>query len=420
MTGLLRRASWNLVDQVVSSGTNAVLSFLVAREVSQSAFGGFAVAFTVFSLLVGASRALSSSPLGIRFSGAATKDFTAASSTAAGSALALGVAGGALCAVTGLALGGDVGEALLALGVVLPGLLVQDAWRYVFFAAARPAAAALNDAVWAVVQIGAVIALLVVGVSTAGPLVLAWGLAALAAALLGARQARTRPTLRGAPAWLRDHRDVTRYLLAEYGTLQGAQQGALLLIAVLGSLEAIGALRAVQVLLGPTTILAVAGFSFAIPEFSRRASTMTSRQWMQGASILSSVVAGLGAVWGLVFILAPDALGSFLLGATWPDTSAILWPTVAGQFAAAMAVGPAAMLYAMERPRVTFAVHLVEAPLIVVGGVGGVLAAGAFGAACGFAIAFWAVLPVIWSRFRREVLARTTVPEPHRGAGVRG
>jgi len=220
------RAGWNLLDQMISSGTNAVLSFLVARQLSDSAFGGFAVAFTVFSLLVGASRAISTAPLGMRFADAGRARFARASSTVTGTALALGAAAGAVAVVTGLVLGGDVGRALVALGLVLPGLLVQDAWRDVFFAAARPAAAALNDAAWAVVQLLAVVGLLVVGVSTAGPLVLAWGAAAAAAAVLGGVQARARPAPARTVSWLREHRDVTRYLIAEFAVLQGAQQGA--------------------------------------------------------------------------------------------------------------------------------------------------------------------------------------------------
>ena len=409
MRGLWGRASWNLVDQVLSSGTNAVLSFLVARALTDSAFGGFAVAFTVFSLLVGASRAISTAPLGMRFADAEPGRFRRASSAVAGTALALGTAAGAVALVIGLVLGGGVGRALVALGVVLPGLLVQDAWRYVFFAAGRPAAAALNDAVWAAVQLVAVVGLLVVGVSTAGPLVLAWGVAAGAAAVLGAVQARARPAPRRSTTWLREHRDVTRYLVAEFAVLQGAQQGALLLIAAVGSLEAIGALRAVQVLLGPTTILAVAGFSFAVPEFARRARDMSTRDWTVAAAGLSAVVAGLGLVWGVAWVLAPDALGRFLLGATWSGTDAVLLPTVLGQVAAALAIGPAAMLNALQRPRVTFGVHLVEGPLIVLGGVGGVLLGGAVGAAWGFAAVFWVVLPILWARFRHELRTRPAV-----------
>ena len=66
-SGAARRAGWNLVDQVISSVTNAALSFVVARSVDVEQFGGFAVAFSVFALAVGLSRALATSPLGIRF-----------------------------------------------------------------------------------------------------------------------------------------------------------------------------------------------------------------------------------------------------------------------------------------------------------------------------------------------------------------
>ena len=406
MSGLLGRAGWNLVDQLLSSGTNAALSFLVARAVSDSAFGGFAVAFTVFALLLGVSRAVTSAPLGIRFSDAGDEEFHGASSAATGAALALGVVTGGATIIVGGVLGGDVGQALVALGIVLPGLLVQDAWRFVFFAAARPAAAALNDAVWAVVQLGAVAGLLVGEVPTAGPFVLAWGAAAAAAAVLGARQARTRPAARRSLRWLRDQFDLTKYLLAEYATLQGAQQGALLVIAVIGSLEAIGALRAVQILLGPTTILATAAFGFAIPEFARRRDSMTGRGWMLGALALSGVVSLAGACWGLVFEMAPSQVGAFLLGETWPATSEILAPTIVGQFGAAMGVGPAAMLYAMDRARQTFVVHAIEAPLIVLGGIGGVVISGAYGASWGFAGGFWTVLPLIWWKLWVEVRTR--------------
>lgn len=62
------------------------------------------------------------------------------------------------------------------------------------------------------------------------------------------------------------------------------------------------------------------------------------------------------------------------------------------------------MLYAMDRARVTMLVHSVYAPLVLVGGIGGVLWGGAPGAAYGFAAAFWLVLPLWWVRFWREAV----------------
>ena len=53
-------------------------------------------------------------------------------------------------------LDGPTRMAFLALGVTLPLLMLQDSWRFAFFALGRGSQAFLNDSVWAV---GLVIAL---------------------------------------------------------------------------------------------------------------------------------------------------------------------------------------------------------------------------------------------------------------------
>lgn len=405
--GGLRRAGWNLIDQVLSSLTNAVLAFLIARSVTESEFGGFSVAFTVFSVLIGISRAVASSPLSVRFSGAEPEAFRGAAAAGVGTALAIGATGGAGCLLAGAALGGPVGTALLALGVVLPGLLVQDAWRLVFFAEARPRAAVVNDTTWAVLQVGAVLLLVELGVGAVGPLTLAWGLAACAAALLGLRQSGVRPRPTRASSWLRKHLDLTRYLLVEYLTLQGGLQLAMFAIAGLGSLSAVGAIRGAQVLLGPTTILAVGMYTFALPEFSRRRETLSTGGWLRGALALSVFVTGLGALWGGLFVFLPDAVGRELLGETWEGTRSVLVASIVQQAGAAIAIGPATMLYAMDRAKVTLSIHAVLAPLLLAGGTVGVLVGDAEGAVWGFAVAFWSVVPAWWLVVRREARAIT-------------
>ena len=402
VSGIARRAGWNLADQVISSGTNAGLSILIARSVDQTAFGSFAVAFTVFGIMVGVSRAVSTSPLGVRFTASSPEDFRGASASAVGSALALGLAAGLVCVGVGGAIGGATGQALIALGVVMPALLVQDAWRFVFFAAGRPAAATLNDAVWAVVQIAAVALLLLTDVAGVAALVLAWGGAAAAAAVLGLRQARIRPRPRRTARWLRAHRSLTGYLLGEFGVQQGAQQGVLLIISAVASLEAIGALRGAQVLLGPVTILQAAALSFAVPELSRRRHQLTEGGWMRSAFAVSAVVTVLGFAWGGLFLLAPDAVGRALLGETWVGTSAVLWPMILAQLGGNLAHGTAAAFIGMDRAKVSMTLEAVFGALTLVGGVGGVLLGGAVGAAWGLAAPFWILLPVWWLVLRRE------------------
>ena len=402
---LFGRAAWNLLDQVVVSLTNAVLTFLVARSVDETTFGGFSVAFTVFAVLIGVSRAVATSPLPVRFSSAGPAAFRAASASALGTAFALGVAGGAVCVGIGLLLGGTGGQAVLALGMVLPGLLVQDAWRQAFFADGRPAAAALNSVTWTVVQFAAVAVLLRAGLGQVLPLVLAWGGAALVAALLGIAQGRSVPRPDRTRRWLRDHRDLTGYVVAEFGAQQGAMQATLLLIGTLGSLAAIGAVRGSLVVLGMTSVLAMAAVSFTIPEISRRRASFDERRWMLAALALSTVVAGVGVAWGLVFLLAPDVVGRTLLGETWDGVRAVLVPAVIGQALLAAGLGPATMLRAMDRASVTFWRHAAMSPLILAGGVGGVLLDGARGALWGFALAYAVGQPLWWFLLRREARA---------------
>ena len=83
---VVARIGWNVADQIVSSGTNLALSVLVARSLSVDGFGAFAVAFTVYSFLIGASRSLIGQPLVVRFASRSDVVFRSAAQSAAGAA----------------------------------------------------------------------------------------------------------------------------------------------------------------------------------------------------------------------------------------------------------------------------------------------------------------------------------------------
>jgi O-antigen/teichoic acid export membrane protein len=403
LPAVAKRASWNLIDQMISSLTNAVLSFMVARAVDPVTFGGFAVAFTVFTLVIGGARALCTSPLNIRFSDAEPAEQKRAAAAATGLSLLIAAVVGLGTVVAGLVLGGSTGEALLVMGLVLPAVIVQDSYRYVFFSRQTPVKAAVNDGAWAVLQIGAVAGLLFAGVSSVGPFVLVWGVAGLAAVLLALRQSATLPNLRTAPGWLREQNNLTRYTFASWATQQGTMQGALLVIAAVGTVVANGALRGAQILLGPAAIISSSALTFAIPEFSRRRRTMTDRQWVLAASGVSGVVAFLALCWGAIFLLMPDSVGEYLLNETWAGTRELLVAAVVGQVLSCLTVGPVVMLYAIDRAKATFRIHIVLGTLVFAGGVGGVLLAGGPGAQWGFAIANGVVLPFWFVRLWREL-----------------
>ncbi|MCM3884477.1 hypothetical protein [Frankia sp. R82] len=386
------RAIWTLVDQVLSSGTNAVMSFVIAHSVTKSEFGAFGIAFAIFSLMIGFAKAAGTSPLGIRFADASPQTFRGAAAAGTGTAFVVGLGSGVVTLMAGLAIGGAVGSSLVAMGLVFPALLLQDAWRQVFFAEGRPAAAAVNDAVWAVVQFAAIFALIVRDVSTSWAMLSAWGGAAAVAAVLGYYQAGFAPATRQVKSWLVEHRDINGYMCAEYLTVQGAQQASTLLLGTLGAIDLVGALRGVQTLLGPTTILAVGIVSWAIPEFSRR-KDMTAPARMRAAYALSGVIVAVGVIWGTIFLLLPAGVGHSLLGDTWVQTHHLLALSIIQQAGPAATVGPACMLYALGKAKLTFRANAILAPQLLVYPVVGLHVGGATGAVVGYIAAFWITVP---------------------------
>ena len=388
-------ALWTIVDQVVSSGTNAAINFIIARRVDPTEFGAFAIAYTIFAIVVGLSRAAATAPLGISYAAAAPAAFRTAARAASGLALVLGaVVGAGLMAVGGV-LKGVVGTNLIAMGVVMPALLVQDAWRYTSFAQGRPLRAVVNDLVWAAGMGVGIVLLAIGGPDAAGGapgMVLVWGAAAALAVLVGIGQHRVWPAPRRALAWFTGHRETTGFMTAEFVTVQGAQQTSTLIIAAVGSPALVGALRGLQTLLAPTTNLAVALMSFAIPEFARRRGA-PARRIIRAAYVVSALVVASSVLWTLIFLILPDDFGTALLGDTWSQTHELLLLAMIAQAGPALAVGPAAVLYAFGRTRLTFWINLFFTPFLLAGPVTGLLLGGAKGVIIGNIIVFWATIP---------------------------
>ena len=142
------RIGWGLADQAVSSLTNAAMSIYVARELGAVAFGAFSLAYVTYAFALNASRGLATDPLTVRFSGAEIPVWRRAVASSSGTALIVGFIIGA-CALRPGPLPGTARFAFVALGVTLPGLLLQDSWRYAFFAIGRGRGAFLNDTIWA-------------------------------------------------------------------------------------------------------------------------------------------------------------------------------------------------------------------------------------------------------------------------------
>lgn len=171
--------------------TNFAVGLYVARSLGLAAFGVFSLAWVTYGVVLNVSRGLATDPLVVRFSGVPEWSWRAAVARSSGTALGVGAAIGAVCLAVGLSLGGHLGPAFAALGVVLPGLLLQDAWRYSFFAAGTGRKAFVNDVLGGVALVPALVVAARVGSVQA--FVLAWGAAAAVAAGYGCFQSASGP-----------------------------------------------------------------------------------------------------------------------------------------------------------------------------------------------------------------------------------
>jgi O-antigen/teichoic acid export membrane protein len=413
---LVRLASWNVIDQVLSALTNIALTIVVNHNVDKAGFGAFAASFLVFSVCIGIERALVGQPMSIRYSGASGTRLDSGRSRALGTALLVGLAGAAGCIVAGLALGGRLGPTLIATGAVMPLLLLQDACRLIFFARSEAKLAAANDALWGVVQFIGITVVVLAGKASAPALVLVWGLAAGVCVVVALIQLRVVPNVRGVGSWMGEHRDMSGYLLAEYLLGAGAFQGGILVVGALQGgpegLAIIGAFRAAQVVLGPLNMLGTALQTFALPELSKR-DWLTRLQRWKVAVLIGGFMAAVAASYAVLLLLLPHGAGALAFRDSWDGGRAVLLPLATGTVFWALWQGCTIVIYAMGLARRAFWIMAVEAPLVFALMIGGAELSGAQGAAWGMCLVQVSSLPLwIWT-------LRLVLKDPGRHAGGR-
>jgi O-antigen/teichoic acid export membrane protein len=400
-TGTRSRALWVVADQAVSSLANAGLTIVLARAVSPTDYGAFALAFTIYSLALSVAQSVAGEVVTIRYSGKSRSVHLRASSAAAGGALLVGATCALVTVVVALTSAEPLRAVLLTVGVLLPALVLQDCWRTVFVSRGTPVQAFLNDVTWIALQATGIGVLLVLGVRTVLPFVAVWGGAAIVAALVGILQNRAAPTLRTARQWFTGHREVSVPSLAHSLATMGTTQVAFVLVAVLGSVADVGSLRAAQTLLGPLNIIGFAASSFAVPEIVRRG--LGPSGLVRAAAALGLLLVVVDALWGAVLLLLPDRVGVFLLGETWASARSVLPALIVFTCCIGAAVGSGAVMRALNRSNLLVRASVLLGPLIIGLSALGVVTHGATGAAIGFAVAAALVIPVSWLLMMRAI-----------------
>lgn len=396
-----RRVTWNVGDQVLSTGTNFALNVLVARSVAPAEFGAFSIAYVTYLLWRGLTWSICAEPFMIRYGARPEADRQRATAGSLGAAAGLGLLAGAVTAAAAALLDGAVADALFALAVVLPPLLVQEAVRSVFLGGGRPERAVLNDAVWGVTQLVAVVALVQAGTEGGAPLLLAWGGSAALAALVGLLDVRVAPDPRRLGAWIREHRTLSPWLSMEFLLTRGASQITFYTLGWVASLGAVASLRAAQVFVGPLTVLFTAGQVSLVSEGVRLAARSPRRlRWgvIRGTWVLATI----SVAFGVALSLLPDRIGEQLVGDVWGDTEPLLPIMAVAVVARSLVVGAAAGSRALGEAKALLAARAIVAPVSVLAGIAGAAAFGAAGAAWSFVATSGLSAALYWRQFLRQ------------------
>jgi len=389
--------AWVVGDQALSGLTNVAATVVVARSVSSQEFGAYSVGFVVYILALGVVRGLVSQPLAVRFSTAAVPRDQVAG--AAGATLASGGAMGLVVVAVGILLRGDTGAVLVVVGALLPALLLQDMWRFLFFTSGEPHRAVAIDLFWAGMQVVLMGSVVVLDGGLAA-LTAAWAGAGTVAATLGIRQTRVRPDLRLAMPFLRAQADIGPWFATEFVFQTGSSQVTTLVLGALIGTVGIGAIRGGQTLFGPFYMTMTGLMSAAIPEGARVLSR-TPRRVVPLLRSMSAALVVVALIWGMVVELMPDAWGRALLGDTWEGAHELVLPLVVGAVGHGVASGGVTGLRIVAAARESFRVRVVVGTATLVAGVAGGVVGDVQGAMWGLAAGSWATAVGTWWTFGR-------------------
>lgn len=395
------RLSWGLGDQAVSSLTNFAVGLYVARSLGTFAFGIFSLVWVTYGVVLNVSRGLATDPLMVRFSAVPEDRWRTGVASSSGTAIGVGCATGLLSLVAGLVVGGPLGTAFVALAVVLPGLLLQDAWRFAFFAKGEGKKSFINDCVCGVVLVPALF--VAAHFHTVMAFVLAWGFSATAAAGFGWFQCGIGPRVGEMLGWLRSQRDLSVRYLVENVSNSGASQLRAYGLGAIAGIAAVGAIRGAEQLLGPFLALLM-GLSLVTVAEGARVLQRAPERLKHFCVILGGGQSAAALCWGLGLLLVlPDSVGRWVMGEVWTAAQPLILPVTLSVTGSGLVAGAAAGLRALGAARRSLRAQLFASAGYLLGGLGGAILGGAVGTAWGSATAMWLGCAMWWYQLRAGI-----------------
>lgn len=346
---MVGRSGAAIVDQALWAGTNFALTVVVARQLSPSSFGLFALAAGVVAVAAGLANVSSGESLSV-MRGLILREATDGAGSAAEVrllvqrslaivmvvALATPAVAGVVIVIFGAGVDSGPAWSVAAAG---PIVVASEGVRAALYATRRMRPVLLMTAAWAVIQAVLMSALLAQGALRPQLAVLAWGVGSAGALVVGSRALGAWPRFQGAGPgeWARRARYSAEYVITTVPTFLMAVIAGLML-----GLAGAGVVRALQTLFGPLNVL-LTGLRNAllpavaeVPSRARRAAAVTSGMGL----VAVLVVTGVLAVW--------PAIGEAMLGPSWPRDTSILWGFSTGRCALALTLGALIMYRAYD------------------------------------------------------------------------
>jgi hypothetical protein len=297
-----------VLSQAVTSLTNALFGFEIARRSTSKELGALGIAIALSLVVIGACRACCTELL-------LQRPVDGDEPMARRVAWQIGMIGMVTLAATALVLGPGVRVEVGLIALAMPFMVMEDFERFVAF---RDGAwrAVVSDATWLLSMVLVFSLQYRSGSRSTSAVVFAYVLGGLAGWLAMARGNRRAVMHLGDRGWWAAHPVRARTYGTEFVLSTLLSGLSLPLLAATAGLAAAGDVRAYLTVLGPTIFVVQAGGLLSarrIGKLSLRDCVGDWRLWMVSCLCAVSV-----AVLGLALLLTPSNQGVALLGQSWP------------------------------------------------------------------------------------------------------
>lgn len=401
--------SWAVLDQGLFALSNFVLNVFLARWLSPSEYGAFAVAYTVFLLLGTLHTAVLTEPMLVFGPGKYKQRLRAYLAVLLRGHWVFGSLVGTLFGLAGLVLWriGDnstLTPAMFGLAIASPFILFQWLMRRACYVNTRPRLAAGAGALYMGVMAAGVYTLFLFGWLAAATGLLVMAVASLISGAWLVHMLRMDGTTGNFAGIVReslaDHWTYGRWAVGAAALSWASGNILTLVLPAFAGLDAVGTLRAAFNLIMPILQVLAALGVVVLPVLVR--ARTRGRLWPIARLVLAGYVV-VATSYGVALASFAVPLSRLVYGTEIPSLTAYVVVLAVLPTTAALVSVAGGALRALENPRAVFSAYLVSTCLSATVGTWMVYAYGALGAAIGMVIASVATVTVLVAALARSL-----------------